>query len=103
MSQVTVPYSHVPLAVMRHVYSAKVRELFVPVEGTSQPAYYNLTGILALWLGAENGYPIELVSRRESQKVFSEHNGCLLAVGRLTTCIGCTYVVDERVLHVVFG
>lgn len=63
MSQVTVPYSHVPLVVMRHVYSAKVPELFVPVEGTSQP--YNLTGILALWLGAKKGCPIESVSRKE--------------------------------------
>lgn len=53
MSQVTVPYSHVPLAVI--VHSAKVRELFVRVEGTSQPAYYNLTGILTLWLGAKKG------------------------------------------------
>ena len=65
MSQVTVPYSHVPLVVMRHVYSAKVRELFVPVEETSQPTYYNLTGILALWLGAKKGCPIESVSRKE--------------------------------------
>lgn len=68
---------------MRHVHSAKVRELFVPVEGTSQPAYYNLTGILTLWLGAKNGCSIESVSRKERQKVLPEHNGCLLTVGRL--------------------